>query len=189
MKPRVRKHTRSAKPVEDLASTFVEAVQATIGPMLSTFGFTKEKSQKDGTAASCLYGKMAAYVELTISLHPLDYPQSCNVVLGDGLREWPEKDWNGVALWRLGNALPAAIPVSNYQIDAFSDIPALVAHMRQDLERVGGEFLRGELEVFKRVRAEVNRAREPYKIHHPNGDGTYHTEGDPECIALKSRFS
>jgi hypothetical protein len=188
MKPRAPKQRRS-KPAEDLASAFVQAVESTIGPMLFAFGFTKEKSRKDRTSASCLYGKLTAYVEITMRLHPLDYPQSCNVTLGDGLREWPEIDWNGVALWRLGQALRAATPVSNYQIAAFSDIRALVAHMRKDLERVGSEFLRGELELFKRVRAEVNRAREPYKIHRPNGDGTYRTDGDPESIALKTRFS
>src|SRR5947208_11060395 len=105
-----------------------------------------------------------------MSLHPLDYPHSCNVHLGDGLREWPERDWNGVPLWSLGKAYPTVIPVSKYQIGAFADIPALVARMRKDLERVGCDFLRGDLQVFKRVRAEVNRGREPYKMHRPNGD-------------------
>ena len=189
MKRKNPRQVRSRKPAQNLTAIFVEAVEATIGPLLTAYGFAKEKTRRDKTSASCLYGKGTAYVELTLGLHPLDYPQSGDVRLGDGLRKWPDQDWNGVALCCLGKAYPTVAPVSNYRIAAFSTLPALVARMRKDLERVGHEFLRGDLEVFKRVRGEVNRGREPYKMHRPNGDGTYNTEADAESIALKARFS
>lgn len=189
MKRKAPSPLRSTKPQERLTATFAREVAAILGPIFTAYGFTKEKLRKDNTSASCLYGKGTAYIELTLSLHPLDYPQSGHVVLGDGLRDWPEKDWNAVALSQLAQALPVLTPVSDYRLDAFSDVSALVAQMRKDLELVGADFLRGDVRVFKRVRADVNRGRDPYKIHHPNGDGTYQTEGDPESAALQKRFS
>ena len=64
-----------------------------------------------------------------------------------------------------------------------------VERMRADLERYASGFLRGDVSAFHRVRAETNRTREPYRIHTPNGDGTYRTEVDPDSAELKARFS
>jgi hypothetical protein len=179
---------RAARKGSSPTKAFVDAVQGAVGTMLASFGFVRAERSFDGTLASCVYGKGTAYIEFTMNIHPLDRPDSCEVILGDGQREWPERDWNAIRLRLLGGRL-AHPPVSDYLLDSFPDIHALVARMQADLERVGDEFLRGDLDAFKRVRAEVNRKREPYKIHRPLGDGTYRTEVDPRSLALKNRFS
>ncbi len=183
-----KKTSRKTKPGNPAISAFVKAVRGGVGTLLSTFGFIEEKTRVDKTSASCLFGKGAAYVDVTINLHPLDSPHFCNVVLGNGARTWPESDWNGVALWRLARERANA-SMSEYRLDSFPDVPTLVVRMRNDLEHVANDFLRGDLELFARVRAEVNRQREPYKVHRRSADGTLMTEVDHASVALKALFS
>ena len=78
---------------------------------------------------------------------------------------------------------------SEYPFPARAAVPSVIARMRADLRRYALKFLKGDLAAFERARSKVNRAREPYKIHTPNGDGTYRAEVDPASAALKARFS
>ena len=171
-------------------SVFVEAVGRTITPALAALGFIQEQADVEDLSATYCYGNGPRYVKVSANADPRDSPCYLNAILGEGQRSWPEVDWNGVALWRLARAhLGAPATISEYLIAPDADMAALVAQMRKDLEIYAADFLRGDLNVFREVRAQVNQAREPYKIHKPVGDGTYRTEVDPTSADLKSRFS
>ena len=168
-------------------STFARACHGTIGPWLEPFGFSSGETKVDQWTASCFFVNGKRYVRAMASDDPRDGPGYCNLILGEGELSWPEIDWNGVALWRVAKVRGAS-EATEYLLDA-ATLPTIVERMRVDLERYALDFLRGDLSIFMQVRAEVNRAREPYTIHVPTGDGTYRTEIDPTSAALKARFS
>lgn len=170
-------------------SSFVEAVERTITPALAALGFTQEQADVKVLSAEYCYGNGTRYVKVSANVDPRDSPSYLNAILGDGQRSWPEVDWNGVALWRLARAHHTSATISEYLLAPDADIAALVEQMRKDLEVYAADFLRGDLSLFREVRAQVNQEREPYKIHKPVGDGTYRTEVDPTSADLKSRFS
>jgi hypothetical protein len=57
------------------------------------------------------------------------------------------------------------------------------------LEKYGFDFLKGNLDIFKNVRAEINKQREPYKILTPQADGSYKTTFDKTSEELKNQNS
>jgi hypothetical protein len=180
--------SRKSQPEKAAMTVFARACREVLAPWLERFGFTQGERQIDRWSARCCFVNGRRYVRVTASADPRDAPAFCNVLLGEGDLSWPEVDWNGVPLWQLARAQGAS-DASEYPLDPSGQIPALVERMRLDLERYALDFLQGEVAVFTAVRARVNRARNPYTIHVPNGDGTYRTEIDPVSAALKSRFS
>ena len=169
-------------------SVFARRCRDVIAPWLEGFGFSQAEKKVDRWTATCCFVNGQRYVRATANCDPREPPGYCNIVLGEGELSWPEVDWNGVALWRLARALGDST-ASEYPLDSAKEIPAIVERMRVDLERHALDFLRGDLSAFTQVRAETNRAREPYTIHEPTGDGTYRTRVDPTSAALKARFS
>ena len=167
---------------------FVRNVQDLIVPWLAGFGFSQGETEVDRWAARVSFTNAERYVYLSASSDPRDPPSHCNVVIGEGTLEWPEVDWNGVALWRVARD-QGDRSASWYPFEAGVAGADVVGRMRADLERHALAFLHGDVSSFRRVRAEMNRGREPYTIHKPNGDGTYRTEVDSESVALKARFS
>lgn len=187
----VRPATKRRKPsarVEPEIAAFVAAAREVIAPWLATFGFSQAEREVDRSTARVTFANGARYVQLSASCDPRDSPSHCNVVLGEGALAWPEVDWNGVALWRLAPVRSRA-KASEYPLCARPAVRSVVARMRADLRRYALGFLKGNLAAFKRARSNVNRTREPYKIHRPNEDGTYRTEADPASAALKARFT
>jgi len=182
------KRRKGPARVEAEVTAVIASTQDLIAPWLSGLGFLRGEAELDRWTACIWFINGTRYVRLSATSDPRDAPSYCNVVLGDGHLEWPEVDWNGIALWRLARAQGDS-EASEYPLNAAVDVPALVERMRADLERYALGFLRGDLSIFKRVRAEANRTREPYKIRIPNGDGTYRTEVDPDSAELKARFS
>jgi len=173
--------------IEAGIATFVAGCRDLIAPWLAGFGFSQREKEVGRSAATVSFTNGTRYVRLSADCDPRDAPSHYNVVLGEGDLKWPEVDWNGVALWRLARDQGAS-EASEYPLEAGA-VPDLVERMRADLERYASEFLRGDMSTFHRVRAETNRTREPYRIHTPNGDGTYRTEVDPGSADLKARFS
>jgi hypothetical protein len=182
--------TRSRKSLSGKTgmSVFVRSCHEVFASWLEGFGFSQGETKVDRWTASCCFVNGRRYVRAMANADPREPPGYCNIVLGEGELSWPEVDWNGVALWRLARAQrdPGA---SEYLLGSPSHIRAIVRRMRLDLERYALDFLHGDLSAFTQVRAQTNRAREPYTIHVPMGDGTYRTEVDPTSAALKSRFS
>ena len=174
--------------IEAGIATFVAGTRDLIAPWLAGFGFSQGEREVGRWTATVSFTNGTRYVRLSASCDPREAPSYCNVVLGEGDLKWPEVDWNGVALWRLARDQGDA-EASEYLLEAGAAVPDLVERMRADLERYALGFLRGEVSTFHRVRANTNRTREPYRIHRPNGDGTYRTEVDPDSAELKARFS
>lgn len=178
---------RSSRVAPEIAA-FVTSSQDLMAGWLADFGFSREEKEVSHYTADVSFIHGTRYVRLSASCDPRDAPSYCNVVLGEGSLQWPEVDWNGVALWRLARD-EGKSRAAEYLLDGEATVPELVGRMRADLERYGLEFLRGDVAKFRRVRAETNRAREPYTIHTPNADGTYTSEVDADSAALKTRFS
>jgi hypothetical protein len=174
--------------IEAGIASFVAGTRDLIAPWLAGFGFSQGEREVGRWTATVSFANGKRYVRLSANCDPRDAPSYCNVVLGEGDLKWPEVDWNGVALWRLARDQGDS-EASEYPLEAGAAVPDLVERMRADLERYALGFLRGDVSTFHRVRAKTNRTREPYRIHTPNGDGTYRTEVDPDSAELKARFS
>src|SRR5918994_521667 len=71
------------------------------GPVLSGHGFAPVECEVGATTARQVFASGARYVEVSANLEPRDAPHYCAVSLGEGNRNWPEGDWNAVALWRM----------------------------------------------------------------------------------------
>lgn len=119
-------------------------------------------------------------------------------MLGEGSVEWPERDWNSVALWRLARDSGAedteslgTYPLTHDSLNqvTVTDLVPLFTRMRDDLVAVAADFLNGDLRAFRRSRAIQTRERAPYTIHRPDGHGGYVTSVDPVTVKLKAQFS
>lgn len=174
--------------IEAEVATFVTGSENLIAPWLADFGFFPGAREVSRYGASLAFINDVRYVRLYVNVEPRDPPRYCSVVLGEGSLEWPEVDWNGVALWRLARDQGES-EFSEYPLETEAAVPDLVERMREDLERYGLRFLQGDVAAFRRVRAETNRARAPYRIYRPIDDGSYASEVDPKSAELKARFS
>jgi hypothetical protein len=179
---------KGAARIDAGIATFVAGTRDLIAPWLASFGFSQAEREVGKWTATVSFTNGKRYVRLSANCDPRDTPSYYNVILGEGDLQWPEVDWNGVALWRLARDQRDS-EASEYLLEAGVAVSDLVERMRADLERYASGFLRGDVSAFHRVRAETNRTREPYRIHTPNGDGTYRTEVDPDSAELKARFS
>ncbi len=163
---------------------FVALADDTFAEALATFGFAPVASDNhDSWHCSRTYRSGERYIEITASCHPRDGGPECRVILGDGSHEWPDRDWNAIALWRLiGKG-------GNYCFKRVEDLDALLPKMSSDLLSEATDFLQGDVARFTAKRKEQNRGRTPYTIHEPQPDGSYSSRPDPESEDLKSRFS
>lgn len=131
---------------------------------------------------SRIYRNGERYIEIYASTHYRDAPAQARVHLGEGSLEWPEKDWNAIALWHLADRKGV------YYIQDVKELPQLLRKMADDLNEVAQDFLRGDTKRFRRVRAEVTKKRKPYTIHTPDEKGRYRTRIDEDSAELKRRF-
>jgi|SRR5918994_7379406 hypothetical protein len=85
------------------------------GPVLSGHGFAPVECEVGATTARQVFASGARYVEVSANLEPRDAPHYCAVSLGEGNRNWPEGDWNAVALWRMiADIEPARAPAGRH---------------------------------------------------------------------------
>ncbi|HEX5323531.1 MAG TPA: hypothetical protein VFW40_07075, partial [Capsulimonadaceae bacterium] len=139
-----------------------------------------------------VYQKGELYVRVSVSFDPRDAPFGVIVYLDEGGINWPDWDWNSVALWRLIKLKFPNRHVAGkepYPVDSPSNINDVLPRICSDLEQFAQDFLTGELAIFKKARAEQNRGRRPYLIHRPGPDGRYITEIEPESQKLLERYS
>jgi hypothetical protein len=189
-----RKHSkRGPTPLQE---TFPPLCAATFDALLAGYGFARKAAKVEPYYCTQEYVADERYIEVVANVEPRDFPYYCNLSLGEGRTDWPERDWNAVALWRLIRhqaSTPAEAKASEYTLGDPPRIPEelgpIFERMRGDLLRYAGDFLVGDLRVFRRVRAAQTRERTPYTIHKPDGRGGYIPTGDPESAALKERFS
>jgi hypothetical protein len=189
----------SSHPLESpLERAFSAACADVFSPLLLSHGFTPGAARLDPASCQQEYCAGALYIVVSISSDPREPPPYSNVVLGEGSLEWPDRDWNSVALWRLARdcggedaASLGTYPLSDGSLTQAlpTDLVPLFARMRDDIISVASSFLRGDLRAFRRSRALQARARSPYLIHRPDGHGGYVSSVDPASAKLKEQFS
>jgi hypothetical protein len=172
-------------------ASFPTSCKAAFGPVLGEHGFAPLECDISSTTARQVFASGARYVEVSANLEPRDAPHYCAVTLGEGNRSWPERDWNAVPLWRMiADIEPAHVPADRdpYGIAGTPEVEPVLGRMAADLREYGGDFLRGDLGRFYRLRAEQTRAREPYTIWSPDRSGQHRPRPDPVSAELKARF-
>lgn len=164
---------------------FVRLADDAFGDLVRTWGFEPAGARHEADwHCSRMYQTGERYIEVSADAHVRDGEPWCNVVLGEGSMDWPERDWNSVALRRLTE------DESEWRLESWEAMPALLEAMRKSLERGAEDFLRGDLDRFRRVRSEMNRKREPYTIHESKELGLgYESREDPESRRLKEKYS
>ena len=165
------------------------AVVKEFDDLLSKAGFRRLRGGRDEDGFVVNYQSRPRYVSLRANTHPRDYPPSFNIILGEGSLDWPECDWNAVALWRMRNFLEKTDSATEFDIAVVPDAAAFAGNARRQLEEFHGGFLDGDLTIFRKVRANQNREREPYKIFEPVRDGKYVERADSESERLRDKFS
>ena len=152
-------------------------------------GFKLQAKKIEQYFCNVIYKKGDNYVKIFANIHWHDYPSYYNVILGNGKIEWPDDDWNSIALWYVKKHLDPSSNAKEYSLLKFDGIEFSLENACKELEKYGSDFLNGNLDTFKKIRAEVNQEREPYKITIPQGDGTYKTTYDKTSEDLKNKNS
>jgi hypothetical protein len=184
-----------ASPLE---RAFAAACAAIFDAPLLSHGFSRGTARLEPTFCTQDYCAGTRYIAVSVTADPREPPFYSNVMLGDGSVDWPDRDWNSVALWRLAREHGAGDEVSpgSYPLSDSaegqpipSDLGPLFTRMRDDLISFAADFLRDDLRAFRRARAAQTDARSPYMIHRPDGRGGYVSSVDPASAKLKERFS
>ena len=168
---------------------FVEDAKKIFDSLFSRHGFASNEAITKEYSAEIIYRKNNQYIKINANFHPRDYPPYFNVILGEGSTEWPESDWNSAALWRMKERLFPGIKSGEYQLKNLESFLRALLISKSDLEKYAEGFLMGDLTLFKEVRANQNRSREPYKIYTPDSTGKYSEKYDEESKRLKEKYS
>jgi hypothetical protein len=88
---------RSKRGPTPLQLTFLPMCAATFAAPLAAHGFAPQAAMVEPTVCTQQYLVGARYIEVTANVDPCDAPHYCNVTLGEGRTDWPERDWNSVA--------------------------------------------------------------------------------------------
>jgi hypothetical protein len=162
----------------------IEQIDSSFLPALGSFGFQPFAADFEAPEyGSRIFRSGNQYVKITFNCDIRERSPFCNVILGDGSTDWPESDWNAIALWRLSGVL------GDYRFTQLEDLPALFSKMAKDLIEQAEDFLSGDLHRFLLKRAEQTQNREPYKISKPNAFGVGTITNEPISEGLKERFS
>lgn len=156
---------------------------------LARRGFVRLSQKVEGQSFTADYLSGIRYISIKASTDPRDSPPHFNVIMGEGSLEWPECDWNSVALWRLRNFLEQAERGGEYDLSSASNARKSLKQALDDLVSFDGGFLEGNMTAFRKARSLQNQGREPYRIHEPDPAGGYKTRFDPVSEELKERFS
>lgn len=163
---------------------FLKLVDTVFGSSMTSFGFNPDGDDHHDDWYCCRrFRSGTRYVAISANCHFRDGAPQCCVVLGDGTNDWPESDWNAIALWRLRGE------GGNYPFQSEGELGDLLARMRNDLVTYASDFLTGDTTRFIAVRSVQNEGREPYKMHVPQSDGSLQVSIDAISQALKKRFS
>ena len=181
--------SKTEKPSKE-HKLFAETVIEIFSPTFDQFGFKKHKTNVEKYSTTIIFRKENQYVTISGSTYPTDYPYCYNVILGDGDSEdFYEYDWNSVALWRMKAQIDPKSKSSEYEFPFDKAVKYSLENANQELKKYGLEFLNGDLKLFKEVRKEQNKGREPYKIHTPDKNGKYKTTNEPKSVEQKKKYS
>jgi hypothetical protein len=178
---------------------FSRTCSAVFDVALAAFGFQLRTKQRGRRFHAHLYRRDSAshvgpYIEVFADTHCRDTPNYVGITLGEGSDAMPERDWNGIALWQfIQHYDPERVqksPGDLYGLRYVEESQAVLEQAAQDLFTDARDFLSGDLSLFRRIRAELNQERDPYRWHIPDpGTGKYRVLIDEESRRLKERFS
>ena len=156
---------------------------------LANFGFKLQRRRTEKLSCERIYINGDRYLRMG-NIHPMDSPPHYNIVLGQGSIEWPDCDWNAVALWRIKKKIEPIGKAKEYSLEQMDEdkLTQSLNHAKKQLLNFGKEFLAGDTELFDKVRRKQNRDREPYKIYRPT-DGGREIIIDEESKGLKEKYS
>jgi hypothetical protein len=181
--------------MKKVAKEFKKVIIKEFDGYLKAIGFKKVRHRTDDISFEIIYRQEERYIRFSSSLHPRDYPLFFSISLGEGGNDFPESGWNYIPL----DLIIKNESLSDFEKskDVFSigfgithdEIADKVKESRQFLERYGQSFLSKDLQQFKKLRAEQNKSREPYKIYTPQKDGMYKMEYEKKSSNLKEKYS
>ncbi|HEX6889592.1 MAG TPA: hypothetical protein VF141_02830, partial [Chryseolinea sp.] len=102
-----------------------------------------------------------------------------------------DTDWNSVALWKIKKSIAARGKAKEYSLEQMDNdkLAQSLIYARNELLNYGQKFLKGDIELFDKVRREQNKDRQPYKIYTSNENGGRETIMDEESKRLKEKYS
>ena len=158
---------------------------------LQDHGFKLSKNKIwDTWFYDAVYAKNDLYIRIDANTHFRDYPMYFNIILGEGDTEWPDKDWNAIALWRIAREIDKNTTLKEYPlVTDEKHLEKTIQKAKEDFLTYHAGFLDGNLGIFREARKNMNKNREAYKIHTPNKDGSYSVEIDKESLKLKKKYS
>jgi hypothetical protein len=169
---------------------FNKTVGTVFDKPLADNGFKLKKKKTEKHFCERIYINGDRYVKISGNVHPRDFPPHYNVVLGQGNFEWPDCDWNSVALWRIKKSIEPHGKAKEYSLEMDNhELGHSLSHAKNELLNYGQTFLTGDIELFDKVRREQNKERGPYKIHTPTGNGGLEPKIDEVSKALKEKYS
>jgi hypothetical protein len=170
---------------------FNKTVGLTFDKPLADNGFKLKRKKTEKLYCERLYINGDRYVKISGNVHPMDFPPHYSIVLGQGSYEWPDCDWNSVALCRIKKTVDPKEKVKEYSLEQLDEdkLGHSLSHSKNELLNYGQGFLSGDIELFEKVRREQNKDREPYKIYKPTENGGRGTLIDEESKALKKKYS
>lgn len=182
---RINKHTKKDKNL----IKFVDNASLIFDDFLGIHGFEIESKEIEDFFCTMIYRKQTTYLKISASTHPRDYPNHYNLILGDGSSDWPDTDWNSIALWRIKEEVSPELKAKEYSLSNFNKIDYNLKNAKNELEKYGNSFLNGDLTLFKKVRQDINKLREPYKIYQLDKKGRFTAILDSISKRLKDKFS
>ena len=164
---------------------------AAFGKVLARLGFapTGQRVDRDLVLAERTYGSGKRYIRISGNTHWRDAPAYCQVTLGEGGTDWPDCDWNSLALWQLRGTDQPRRAKDPFELRDVAELPLMFRRMRGALARDAADFLAGDLRRFRRARARWVAMREPYGIGKVGKDGKYVWRYDSQSAALRAKYA
>jgi len=180
--------TKIEKPSKEQI-LFTENVLEILGPAIEKFGFIRHRTETKEYSSVIIWRRNNQYVKVDSTTYPTDYPFYYSLVFGVGDSEnFFEYDWNGASLTLFKNK----IEQTNIYTPDFPTNDKMKESITQtlfDLEKYGQTFLNNDLTLFYEIRSNLNKNREPYKIHTPDKNGKYKTTYDQTSVEQKRKYS
>ena len=170
---------------------FNKTVGTIFDKTLNDFGFKLKRKKTEKLFCERIYINGDRYIRISGDIHPMDFPPHYNIVLGQGSIEWPDCDWNAIALWLVKKEIDPKKKANEYSLEKMDEdkLGHSLNHAKEELVNYGKGFLTGDLKLFDKVRRELNKDREPYKIYRPTENGGREMIIDEESKGLKEKYS
>lgn len=158
-------------------------------PEIKKFGFNRHRTETKEYSSVIIWRRENQYIKVDSTTYATDYPFFYSLVFGEGDSEnFFEYDWNVASLTCFKNKLE---DVKCFEPDfpTKDNMKKSITQTLIDLQKYGQTFLNNDLTLFYQVRSDINKSREPYKIHSPDKDGNYKTTDEQICVEQKKKCS